>query len=81
MQLQLHLENMHMVSFHERAKVNHVVQRPGADRSMLTHILRQIGYTRRLGASFTVIFLSGTLCSKAKCGKGGNETRVDRLVE
>ncbi|ONM53414.1 hypothetical protein ZEAMMB73_Zm00001d019617 [Zea mays] len=27
---------MHMVSFHERAKVNHVVQRPGADRSMLT---------------------------------------------
>jgi hypothetical protein len=35
MQLQLHLENMHMVSFHERAKVNHVVQRPGADRSML----------------------------------------------
>ncbi|ONM39160.1 hypothetical protein ZEAMMB73_Zm00001d043823 [Zea mays] len=28
MQLQLHLENMHMVSFHERAKVNHVVQRP-----------------------------------------------------
>ncbi|KAL5648116.1 hypothetical protein ACJX0J_042471, partial [Zea mays] len=27
MQLQLHLENMHMVSFHERAKVNHVVQR------------------------------------------------------
>ncbi|AQK61565.1 hypothetical protein ZEAMMB73_Zm00001d012842 [Zea mays] len=32
----LHLENMHMVSFHERAKVNHVVQRPGADRSMLT---------------------------------------------
>ncbi|AQK95491.1 hypothetical protein ZEAMMB73_Zm00001d011047, partial [Zea mays] len=36
MQLQLHLENMHMVSFHERAKVNHVVQRLGADRSMLT---------------------------------------------
>ncbi|ONM56617.1 hypothetical protein ZEAMMB73_Zm00001d021244 [Zea mays] len=36
MQLQLHLENKHMVSFHERAKVNHVVQRPGADRSMLT---------------------------------------------
>ncbi|ONM25571.1 hypothetical protein ZEAMMB73_Zm00001d007023 [Zea mays] len=36
MQLQLHLENMHMVSFHERAKVNHIVQRPGADRSMLT---------------------------------------------
>ncbi|ONM18760.1 hypothetical protein ZEAMMB73_Zm00001d004347 [Zea mays] len=32
----LHLENMHMVSCHERAKVNHVVQRPGADRSMLT---------------------------------------------
>jgi ATP-dependent DNA helicase PIF1 len=27
---------MHMVSFHERAKVNHVVQRLGADRSMLT---------------------------------------------
>eukprot|EP00267_Zea_mays_P049169 XP_020401809.1 uncharacterized protein LOC109943296 [Zea mays] len=49
MQLQLHLENMHMVSFHERAKVNHVVQRPGAD-------------------------------SKAKCGKGGNETRVDREI-
>jgi ATP-dependent DNA helicase PIF1 len=35
-QLQLHLENMHMVSFHERAKVNHVVQCLGADRSMLT---------------------------------------------
>jgi hypothetical protein len=35
MQLQLHLENMHMVSFHERAKVNHVVQHLVADRSML----------------------------------------------
>jgi hypothetical protein len=80
MQLQLHLENMHMVSFHECAKVNPVVQHPGADRSTLRHILRQIGHTRRLGASFIMTFLSGTLCSKARCGKGGNETWVDRSV-
>ncbi|KAL5647568.1 hypothetical protein ACJX0J_041923, partial [Zea mays] len=36
MQLQLHLPNMHMVAFHERQMVKRVVNRPGADRSMLT---------------------------------------------
>ncbi|PWZ16906.1 Thymidylate kinase [Zea mays] len=36
MQLQLHLPNMHMVSFHERQMVERVVNRPGVDRSMLT---------------------------------------------
>ncbi|ONM56375.1 hypothetical protein ZEAMMB73_Zm00001d021143 [Zea mays] len=36
MQLQLHLPNMHMVAFHERQMVERVVNRPGADRSMLT---------------------------------------------
>jgi ATP-dependent DNA helicase PIF1 len=36
MQLQLYLENIHMVSFHDRAKVNHVVHHPGVDRSILT---------------------------------------------
>ncbi|WVZ63174.1 hypothetical protein U9M48_012829 [Paspalum notatum var. saurae] len=36
MQLQLHLPNMHMVSFHERQNIKRVVNRPGADRSMLT---------------------------------------------
>ncbi|ONM40046.1 hypothetical protein ZEAMMB73_Zm00001d044149 [Zea mays] len=35
MQLQLHLPNMHMVSFHERQMVERVVNRPGVDRSML----------------------------------------------
>ncbi|AQK75317.1 hypothetical protein ZEAMMB73_Zm00001d018231 [Zea mays] len=35
-QLQLHLPNMHMVAFHERQMVERVVNRPGADRSMLT---------------------------------------------
>ncbi|WVZ95725.1 hypothetical protein U9M48_041454 [Paspalum notatum var. saurae] len=35
MQLQLHLPNMHMVSFHERQNIKRVVNRPGADRSML----------------------------------------------
>ncbi|ONM22141.1 hypothetical protein ZEAMMB73_Zm00001d005805 [Zea mays] len=35
MQLQLHLPNMHMVAFHERKMVERVVNRPGADRSML----------------------------------------------
>eukprot|EP00267_Zea_mays_P053525 XP_020406662.1 uncharacterized protein LOC103652634 [Zea mays] len=34
--LQLHLPNMHMVAFHERQMVKRVVNRPGADRSMLT---------------------------------------------
>uniref|UniRef100_A0A804PCF2 ATP-dependent DNA helicase n=1 Tax=Zea mays TaxID=4577 RepID=A0A804PCF2_MAIZE len=34
--LQLHLLNMHMVAFHERQMVERVVNRPGADRSMLT---------------------------------------------
>ncbi|KAJ1294542.1 hypothetical protein BS78_01G153300 [Paspalum vaginatum] len=36
MQLQLHLPNMHMVSFHECQNIKRVVNRPGADRSMLT---------------------------------------------
>jgi hypothetical protein len=36
MQLQVHLPNMHMVSFHERQNIKRVVNRPGADRSMLT---------------------------------------------
>jgi ATP-dependent DNA helicase PIF1 len=36
MQLQLHLPNMHMVAFHERQMVERVVNRPGADKSMLT---------------------------------------------
>ncbi|WVZ73211.1 hypothetical protein U9M48_021552 [Paspalum notatum var. saurae] len=36
MQLQLHLPNMHMVSFHERQNIKRVVNRSGADRSMLT---------------------------------------------
>ncbi|PWZ25627.1 hypothetical protein Zm00014a_023507 [Zea mays] len=36
MQLQLHLPNMHMVAFHERQMVERVVNRPCADRSMLT---------------------------------------------
>ncbi|WVZ94394.1 hypothetical protein U9M48_040292 [Paspalum notatum var. saurae] len=35
-QLQLHLPNMHMVSFHERQHIDRVVNRPGANRSMLT---------------------------------------------
>ena len=35
-QLQLHLPDMHMVSFHERQKIENVVNRPGADESMLT---------------------------------------------
>eukprot|EP00267_Zea_mays_P057466 XP_023157502.1 ATP-dependent DNA helicase PIF1-like [Zea mays] len=34
--LQLHLLNMHMVAFHERQMVERVINRPGADRSMLT---------------------------------------------
>jgi hypothetical protein len=36
MQLQLHLPNMHMVSFHQRQGIRKVVNCPGADRSMLT---------------------------------------------
>ncbi|ONM00094.1 hypothetical protein ZEAMMB73_Zm00001d030055 [Zea mays] len=36
MQMQLHLPNMHMVAFHDRQMVQRVVNRPGADRSMLT---------------------------------------------
>ncbi|AQK59598.1 hypothetical protein ZEAMMB73_Zm00001d053542 [Zea mays] len=36
MQLHLHLPKMHMVAFHERQMVEQVVNRPGADRSMLT---------------------------------------------
>ncbi|PWZ34171.1 hypothetical protein Zm00014a_031851 [Zea mays] len=34
--LQLHLSNMHMVMFHERQMVERVINRPGADRSMIT---------------------------------------------
>ena len=35
-QLQLHLPDMHMVSFHQRKKIKDVVNRPGVERSMLT---------------------------------------------
>jgi len=35
-QLQLHLPNMHMVSFHQRQGIQRVVNHPGANRSMLT---------------------------------------------
>ena len=34
--LQLHLPNMHMVSFHQREGVRRVLNRPGVERSMLT---------------------------------------------
>ena len=36
MQLQLYLPNMHKVPFHERQMVERVINRPGADRSILT---------------------------------------------
>ena len=35
-QLQLHLPDMHMVSFHNRQKIEHIVNKPGANESMLT---------------------------------------------
>ena len=35
-QLQLHLPDMHMVSFHQRQKIKDVVSRPGVEQSMLT---------------------------------------------
>uniref|UniRef100_K3XRZ7 ATP-dependent DNA helicase n=1 Tax=Setaria italica TaxID=4555 RepID=K3XRZ7_SETIT len=34
-QLQLHLPDMHMVTYHKRDKIERVVKRPGADESML----------------------------------------------
>jgi hypothetical protein len=34
--LQLHLPNMHMVSFHQRESVRRVLNRLGVERSMLT---------------------------------------------
>jgi hypothetical protein len=34
--LQLHLLDMHMVSFHRREGIRRVLDRPGADKSMLT---------------------------------------------
>ena len=34
--LQLHLLDMHMVSFHQRQGIRRVLDRPGADKSMLT---------------------------------------------
>jgi hypothetical protein len=36
LQLQLHLPERHMVSFHNRQKIEHVVNKPDADESMLT---------------------------------------------
>ena len=35
-QLQLHLPDMHMVTFNQRQKIEQVVNQPGADESMLT---------------------------------------------
>ena len=35
-QLQLHLPGMHMESFHKRDKVGWIVNKPGAEESMLT---------------------------------------------
>jgi hypothetical protein len=34
--LQLYLPDMHIVSFHQRQGIRRVLDRPGADRSMLT---------------------------------------------
>ena len=34
--LQLHLPDMHMVSFHQREGVQRVLNRPGVEKSMLT---------------------------------------------
>ena len=42
-QLQLHLPDMHMVSFHNRQKIEHVVNKPGADESMLTAYFKANG--------------------------------------
>jgi len=42
-QLQLHLPDMHMVSFHNRQKIEHVVNKPGADESMLTAYFKENG--------------------------------------
>nr|XP_051196959.1 uncharacterized protein LOC127310315 [Lolium perenne] len=36
LQLQLHLPNMHMVSYNGKENINNVISREGADRSMLT---------------------------------------------
>jgi hypothetical protein len=36
LQLQLHLENMHMVSYNDKENINDVISRDGTDRSMLT---------------------------------------------
>ena len=49
---------MHMVSFHERQKIENVVNHPGADESMLTAYFaanRQYEWARGI---FTVISLS-----------------------
>jgi len=42
-QLQLHLPDMHMVSFHNRQKIEHVVNKTGADESMLTAYFKANG--------------------------------------
>jgi len=42
-QLQLHLPDMHMVSFHNRQKIELVVNKPGVDESMLTAYFKANG--------------------------------------
>jgi len=42
-QLQLHLPDMHMVSFHNRQKIEHIVNKPGADESKLTAYFKANG--------------------------------------
>ncbi|WVZ95702.1 hypothetical protein U9M48_041434 [Paspalum notatum var. saurae] len=81
MQLQLHLPNMHMVSFHERQNIKRVVNRPGADRSMLIAYFEANREHKDARGILYRDFPNITLGSGVKCGGGGNEIRVDRLEE
>ncbi|PWZ10632.1 ATP-dependent DNA helicase PIF1 [Zea mays] len=84
MQLQLHLPNMHMVAFHERQMVERVVNRPGADRSMLTAYFevnrlhegaRGILY-RDFPEWYTWQSGKGKVWQRRKCDTGGQVGRI-----
>jgi hypothetical protein len=73
MQLQLHLPNMHMVSFHQRQGIRRVVNRPGADRSMLMAYFEENRLDEGLVEFCTITSLSGLLGNHMiKSGKEGS---------
>ena len=78
-QLQLHLPDMHMVSFHQRQKLKDVVNRPGVEQSMLTAYFEANRLHEKARGILYHDFPVGNLMESS--GSGENIKTVAKLVE